>query len=86
MEESEILGEWSDSIQAFWFGANCCEWVAWKGSNQVFVYPCDNYSDLPKYVIQHKERIETLEEFTKAIYSGKVYEPEYKEVEVYWQK
>lgn len=85
MSDKDILGEWSDNIKAFWFGANDCEWVAWKGSHQVFVYPCDKYPQPPFQVIQHTKRIETLRDFTEAINTGIVYEPSYPRVKAYWQ-
>ena len=81
-----LLGEWSETIKAFWFGANGCEWVAWKGSHQVFVYPCDKHPQPPHRIIQHDKRIETLEDFTDAIGYGVVYEPTYTEVKEYWQE
>lgn len=64
------LGEWSDKIQAFWFGANGCEYVAWKGSRQIYVYPTDEYPNPPTYIIQHEERIERLEDFDEALTGG----------------
>ncbi|OZB99081.1 hypothetical protein CJP46_02665 [Paenibacillus sp. XY044] len=57
-------------MQAFWFGANGCEYVAWKGSHQIYVYPTDEYPSPPSYIIQHKKRIETLEEFDNALIHG----------------
>lgn len=74
------LGEWSDILKAFWFGTNGCEFVAWYGSHQVFVYPCDEYPNQPSQIIQHDTRIESLAEFTKALNNGKVFVPEYKSV------
>ena len=80
------LGEWSTSINAFWYGANGTEWVAWKGSNQVFEYPCDGYPSPPIAIIQHDKRIETIEDFTNAMYNGKYYKAEYKKDIAYWQE
>ncbi|MFS0643782.1 hypothetical protein [Siminovitchia sp. 179-K 8D1 HS] len=85
MEDKKLLGEWSDTINAFWFGANNCEWIAWKGSHQVFVYPCDEHPNPPSQIIQHSNRIESLEDFTEAIYNGNLYEPEYKQVKKHWE-
>lgn len=65
-----VMGKWSDRIHAFWFGANGCEYVAWKGSHQIYVYPTDEYPSPPSYIIQHKKRIETLEEFDNALTFG----------------
>lgn len=71
MMDKYLLGEWSDKLQAFWFGANNCEHIAFKGSNQVFVYDCDTYPLPPIEIIQHTGRIETLEDFDKALNEGK---------------
>lgn len=85
MNENDLLGKWSDSINAFWFGANGWEMIAWKGSHQIFIYDCDRYPQPPFQVIQHSSRIETLEDFTDAINTGEVYEPTYPRVKVDWQ-
>lgn len=85
MDEDFLLGEWDKKLNCFWFGANDCEWIAWNGSNQVFVYPCDEYPNPPSKIIQHTERIESLEDFTRAIQGGIVYEASYTKVKVYWQ-
>jgi hypothetical protein len=85
MDEKELIGEWSESIKAFWFGANNCEWIAWNGSNQIFVYPSQDYPKLPKQVIQHDKRIESIEEFTNAMNNGRLHDCVYKEVPAYWQ-
>lgn len=77
MSESELLGEWDKGINAFWFGANGCEWVAWKGSHQIFVHPCDRYPHPPVGVIQHTKRIENLEDFTEAMNEGNYYKAKY---------
>lgn len=86
LEEEYLIGEWSDNLNCFWFGANHCEWIAWKGSNQVFVFPCDEYPNPPTQIIQYAKRIETLEDFTNAIQKGVVYDTEYKEIKPYWQR
>jgi hypothetical protein len=86
MNEKYTLGEWSDSISAFWFGANDCEWIAWKGAHQIFVYPCGEHPKPPSQVIQHTERIETLEDFTEAMETGVLYEATYKEGKAHWQE
>ncbi len=85
LEEEYLLGEWDSKLNCFWFGANNCEWIAWKGSNQVFVYPCDEYPNPPSQIIQYTKMIESLDDFTEAIQSGVVYETSYKEVKVDWQ-
>lgn len=82
----EILGHWSDNIKAFWYGANGCEWIAWKGSHHVFVFPCEEYPEKPDMIVEHIERIESVEEFTKAIMTGKVFKPSYKPIIPYWQE
>lgn len=66
-----ICGEWSDTLQAFWYGANNCEYIAYKGSHHIFVYPCDNYPNPPTEIWQHTERIETLRQFSEALHQGK---------------
>jgi len=86
LSKKATLGEWDNNMNAFRFGANNCEWIAWKGSHQVFVYPCEKCPQLPSQVIQHTNRIETLEDFSEAIYTGAVYEPTYQKVKVYWQE
>ena len=86
MEKEYLLGEWDKNLNCFWFGSNNCEWIAWKGSNQVFVYPCDKYPNPPSQIIQNTKRIETLGDFTEAIQNGVVYETSYKEVIVDWQR
>lgn len=79
------IGEWSESINAFWFGANDCEWIAWKGSHQILVYPCGEHPKPPKQILQHDKRIESVEEFTEAMNKGILYSVDYKEVKAYWQ-
>lgn len=86
MKENETIGEWSESISAFWFGANNCEWIACKGSHQITVHPCDKYPNPPTAILQHDKRIETVEDFTNAMNNGKYYEVEYKEGAAYWQE
>lgn len=71
MTKRKQLGEWSNGIQAFWYGANADEWIAWKGSNQIFVYSSESYPSPPYQVIQHDKRIETLEDFNDAFENGK---------------
>jgi hypothetical protein len=83
---SLLIGEWSESINAFWFGANDCEWIAWKGSNQIFVYPSIDYPSPPSGVVQHTKRIETIEDFTEAMETGKLFKVSYEEKEAYWQE
>lgn len=76
---SELLGEWSETINAFWYGANGCEYVAFKGSHQIFVFPTWEYPNPPSEIIQHTDSIETLEDFTAALEKGVRYEAYYKE-------
>lgn len=68
-----MLGEWSNTLNAWWYGANGCEYVAWKGSHEIAVYPCDDYPNLPTSFIQGDRRIETLEDFDYVLNNGKVY-------------
>lgn len=77
-DQADLVGEWNDSKKCFWFGAKGCEWIAHKGSNQVFVYPCDEHPAPPSQIIQHTERIENLQEFTNAIRNGVIYNANYK--------
>ena len=66
----ERYGKWSENIQAFWCGGNDTEYVAWKGSHQILVYPCGMYPSPPSEVIQHTQRIESVEEFDAAMENG----------------
>lgn len=86
MDKKILLGEWSGNINAFWFGANDCEWIAWKGSHQIFVYHCGNHPNPPKQVIQHSKRIETLEDFNDAMETGVLFKSKYKKITAYWQQ
>jgi hypothetical protein len=83
-EMKKTMGEWSENINAFWFGANNCEWVAWKGSHQIFVYPCDTHPKPPSEIIQHHSRIETLEDFTEAMETGERLIASYQKGESAW--
>jgi hypothetical protein len=74
------LGKWSDTINTFWLGANGCEYIAWKGSHQVLVYPCDDYPNPPSEVWQYHERIETVEQFNDALENSVKYKATYDEV------
>lgn len=69
--------EWSKSTNTFWMGANNCEYIAWKGSHQVFEYHCDTYPAPPVRIIQHDKRIETLEEFNAALENGEWFNASY---------
>jgi hypothetical protein len=82
MDKKETIGKWSDSLNAFWFGANDCEWVAWKGSYQIFVYPCNEHPNPPASVIQHTNRIETIEDFTEAMENGRTFQADYMEKKI----
>ena len=84
--KEDLIGEWSEKIQAFWFGANGCEWVAWKGSNQIFVYPGEKHPAPPQQIIHFPERLENVEDFTEAMYKGTVFNVQYEAVTAYWQK
>jgi hypothetical protein len=74
------LGKWSDNIKAFWAGANGEEYIAHKGSNQIFVYPCGDYPNMPSKVIQHTKRMETVEDFEDGLENGIRYEVTYKRI------
>lgn len=74
-----LMGEWSETLSAFWYGANGCEYIAWKGSHQIFEYPTWEYPSPPERVIQHTTRIETLADFTDALNSGRWLKASYEE-------
>lgn len=61
---------WNSHTNMFWFGANGNEYMAWKGSHQILIYPCDKYPNPPSGVIQHNKRIETLKDFEDALNTG----------------
>jgi hypothetical protein len=63
-------GEWSDTINAFWCGGNDTEYIAWKGSHQIYVFPCGEYPNAPSEIIQHTNRIETVGDFNNAMENG----------------
>lgn len=84
--EHETLGEWSETIKAFHFGANGLEFIAWKGSHQVFVFDCDTYPQPPCQILQYTNRIETLDDFTNAIYKGRSFDVIYKDSIADWQR
>jgi len=62
-----MKGEWSATLSAFWFGANGCEFIAFKGSHQIFVYPCDEHPNPPSEVWHYHEKINTAEQFDDAL-------------------
>lgn len=73
-------GEWAKGIQAFWCGGNNTEYIAWKGSHQIYVFPCREYPQMPSEVIQHTNRIETVEDFNVAMENGIRYQATYLDV------
>ncbi len=73
------MAEWSETLNAFWYGANGCEYIAFKGSHHIFEFPCDKFPGPPTRVIQYTNRIETLEDFENALDNGKWYQASYKE-------
>lgn len=79
MTERYLVGNWSEKLNAFWMGANNCEFIAWKGSHQIFVYLCDEYPSPPSMIYQHTKRIETLEDFNDALDNQKIFDVTYKE-------
>ena len=68
--DKNIKGEWSEKIYAFWFGANGCEYIAWKGAFQIMVYPTHEHPNPPSKVLISNERIETLEQFSNVLNNG----------------
>lgn len=79
------MSEWNEKLKVFWQGGNGCEYIAWKGSHQVFVYPGWEHPAPPSEVIQHTKRIETLEDFDDALDNGKHLNVEYKELGSDWK-
>jgi hypothetical protein len=79
MGEKYLSGHWSETLMAFWFGANGCEYIAFKGSHQILEFPCYKYPNPPTRIIQHTERIETLEDFNNALDKGKWFSAVYTE-------
>lgn len=76
-----LCGEWSENLKVWWMGANNCEFIAWKGSHEIAVYPCDKYPNLPTHFIKGDRRIETLEDFDYTLNNGKKYSAQYGLVE-----
>lgn len=78
--------EWNEDISAFWYGGielsigQPVELIAWKGSNQIFIYPCDDHPHPPSGVLQYHRRIETLDDFEDAMKNGKRLTAKYEEV------
>lgn len=70
--------EWSETLNAFWYGANGCEYIAYRGSHHVFVYPCHKHPEPPSEVWQFTRRIETLEDFNEALNNHVVYVANYR--------
>lgn len=71
------MSEWDKGLNAFWAGGNGCEYIAWKGSHQIFVYPTWEHPAPPSEVIQHTKRIETLTDFDDALDNGRHMKVEY---------
>lgn len=61
---------WDNNIHAFWSGVNGNEYIAWKGSHQIFVFPCGTYPKPPSEIIQYHKRIETINDFEDAMSAG----------------
>lgn len=80
MTETDVLlipqslcGEWSDTLNAWFFDANNCEFVAYTGSHDIFVYSCDKYPAMAEKVIHGDRRIESLEDFDHVLNNGVTY-------------
>lgn len=56
------------------------EYIAWKGSVDVYVYSCDSYPSPPEEIIYYGKRIETVEDFDDALAHGKRMKATYCEV------
>lgn len=69
--DETVRGEWHERINAFYFAANGREYVACKGSHQVMVYDGATYPAPPSMVLQHTDRVETLDDFSLALRFGK---------------
>ena len=74
------MSHWDDTIKVFWRG-DWREFIAWKGSHQVFVYPTDEHPAPPSYIIQHSKRIETLDDFNDVLETGQWMKVSYTETE-----
>lgn len=65
------MGEWCDRLNAFWFGANGCEHIAFKHSHTIFIYPIWEHPNPPSEIIHYHKPIETVEDFDDALMHGK---------------
>lgn len=74
------MSQWAENIQAFWHG-DWREYIAWKVSHQILVYPTDEYPNPPSYVIQYNKRIVTLEDFDNVLINGKWFKANYEVTE-----
>ncbi|MBX6360513.1 MAG: hypothetical protein IRZ03_10600 [Acidobacterium ailaaui] len=73
-----LVGQWSNTLNTFWYGANGCEFIAFKGSYQILVFPTDEYPKPPSQIIHHTDKIETLRDFNEALEKGVWYDACYK--------
>lgn len=71
------MTEWSDKLNAFWRGANGCEYIAYRGSHHIFVYDCDTYPSPPIAVWQFTRVIDSLEDFEEALENSVKYKAVY---------
>lgn len=72
-----IYGE-EDEVKRFWLGANGIEYLSFENTYSIFVFDPDFDWEKPKHIINSKERIMTLEDFTKTLKEGEAYELSYK--------
>ncbi|WFO97897.1 hypothetical protein [Bacillus subtilis] len=72
-----IIGEYNVDLNIFWFGANGCEYISYKNSRQVFVYPTHTHPAPPDRLIVYSRPIKTLHDFGEAIENGEVYKSRY---------
>ncbi|MBM7598225.1 hypothetical protein JOC34_000582 [Virgibacillus halotolerans] len=68
---------WDEKLQIYWAGYNGCEYIAYKGSHQIFEYPTWEYPSPPSRIIQHNERIESEDDFESALDSREWYTAHY---------
>ena len=77
-DTSHLIGEWSDTLHAFWYGANGCEFISFYGSQDIFVY--SQYPNPPIEVWHYNKRIESLEDFSDALHNSTKYITKYTKI------
>lgn len=67
---ADSTARWSDSLAAYWYGANGCEYIGYRKGRLIFVF--DGITPLPSTVIESADPILSLEDFTMALEIGRV--------------